>query len=406
MKAFRFFLIVFFAVFMTGLSGYAQGNKRAELEKRRQALKQEINQINSLLSSTKKEKQSVLTKAGDLERRIRATENLIKVNNQEANLLTQEISSNENKIVSLKKELEALKEDYAGMIQKSHKGHSKQSRLMFLFSSDNFLQAYKRLQYMKQYANYRAKQGEKIKEQTQELQDLNEELGKQKKDKEKILAENRQTQEKLKKDKREQEKLIAEINKKGSNYESQIQKKQQEINRIDAEIQNLIREAIAAENKKKGSTSKSNFALTPESKALAERFESNRGKLPWPLKQGNVAMTFGVHPSPLAKNVTIQSNGIRIETNQNEPVYAIFNGKVMKIQTIKGANRTVLVQHGNYISVYRNLVDLNVKTGQNVKTGDILGRVGHSRDTDRPTLNFYIFKDMTYLDPMLWIMRR
>lgn len=399
-------LIVILAVFLNGLSLYAQSDKRAELEKRRQALKAEISQINTLLTSTQKEKQSVLTKAGDLERRIRATENLIKVNNQEANLLTQEINTNENKISVLRKELQALKEDYAAMIQKSYKGHSKQSRLMFLFSSDNFLQGYKRLQYMKQYANYRAKQGEKIKEQTIALQELNKELAKQKEDKEKLLAENRKTQKNLLRDKKEQEELIAAINKKGNTYQNQIKERQQEINRIDAEIQRLIREAIAAENKKKGSASTSSFALTPEAKALAANFEANRGKLPWPLKQGNIAMTFGVHPSPLAKNVTIQSNGIRIETGSNEPARAIFNGNVLKIQLIKGANHTVFIQHGNYISVYRNLIDVSVKKGQQVKTGDVIGRVGTSRDTGRPTLNFYIVKDTDFLDPMLWIMRR
>lgn len=399
-------LIVVFAVLLNGFSLFAQGDKRAELEKRRQALKAEINQINTLLTSTEKEKQSVLTKAGDLERRIRATENLIKVNNQEANLLTQEINSNENKISVLRKELQALKEDYAAMIQKSYKGHSKQSRLMFLFSSDNFLQGYKRLQYMKQYANYRAKQGEKIKEQTLELQELNKELAKQKEDKDKLLAENRKTQRDLLRDKKEQEQLIAAINKKGNTYQNQIKERQQEINRIDAEIQRLIREAIAAENKKKGSTSTSSFELTPEAKALAANFEANRGKLPWPLRQGNISMTFGVHPSPLAKNVTIQSNGIRIETGSNEPARAIFNGSVLKIQLIKGANHTVFIQHGNYISVYRNLVDVSIKKGQQVKTGDVIGRVGTSRDTGRPTLNFYIVKDTAFLDPMLWIMRR
>ncbi len=393
------------ALFIGVQSSFAQ-DKRQQLEEKRQLLKQEIQEINSLLASNKKKKQSVLTQAGDLDRKIQATANLISVNNQEANLLTQEISSNENKISVLRKELEELKEDYAAMVQKSYKSQSKQSRLMFLFSSENFLQAYKRLQYMKQYADYRVKQGEKIKDQAAELQELNEKLIAQKKDKEKILAENRATQKALQKDKKEQEKLIASITKKGSDYQKQINERQQQINEIDKEIQRLIREAIAAENKKKGSTSKSAFELTPEAKALAADFEANKGKLPWPLKSGNIAMAFGEHPSPIAKNVTVKSNGIRIETNEKEPVHAIFNGTVINVQAIKGANRTVLIQHGNYISVYRNLTHINVKKGQQVKTGDNLGRVGNSRDTHRPTLNFYIFKDSHYINPMHWIIRR
>lgn len=406
MKLVHRVFIVLSVLFLVGQVLHGQTDKRAELEKQRQLLKQEISQINKLLSSTEREKQTVVSKAEDLNRRIRATENLIRVNNQEANLLTEEINTNQNRISALRKELEALKEDYAGMVQKSYKGHSKQSRLMFLFSSNNFLQAYKRLQYMKQYANYRAKQGEKIQAQAKELQQLNNELAQQRKDKEKILVENRQTQKNLQKDKKEQDDLIATISKKGSRYQKQIKEKQQEISRIDAEIQRLIREAIAAENKKKGSTSTSSFDLTPEAKALAANFEANKGKLPWPLKSGNITMPFGEHPSPLAKNVTVQSNGIRIETNEREPVQAIFKGSVLSIQAIKGANKTILIQHGNYISVYRNLRDINVKKGQEVDVGDVVGRVGNSRDTHRPTLNFYIFKDSHYLDPMGWILRR
>lgn len=402
---FRTVLVVLLIFLMAG-STYAQSGKRSQLEKKRQELKEEIRQINNLAATNRKKKESIVTKASDLERKIRATEELIRVNNQEANLLTREIDVNQQKIKTLQKELEELKEDYAKMIQKSYKNHSKQSRIMFLFSSDNFLQAYKRLQYMKQYANYRSAQGEKIKEQTQELKDLNVELEEQKKDKVKLLAETRETKNGLQKDKKEQESLIAEINKKGSEYQRQIKERQQEISKIDAEIQRLIREAIAAENKKKGSTSTSSFDLTPEAKALAASFEANKGKLPWPLKSGNITMYFGEHPSPLAKNVTVQSNGIRIETNENEPVYSIFKGKVIGIQVIKGANKSILIQHGNYISVYRNIDQVEVHKNQEVGTGDLLGRVGDRSDTHRPTLNFYIYKDTQFINPTQWIIKR
>lgn len=406
MKIFRVVLLVLSFMLAGQTILFAQADRRAQLEKKRQLLKQEISQINTLITSNQAEKKSILTIAEDLDRKIKATEQLIRLNNQEANLLTQEINSNQNKIGVLRKELEELKDDYAKMVQKSYKGHSKQSRLMFLFSSDDFHQAYKRLQYMKQYANYRASQGEKIKEQTQELQDLNIQLSAQKKDKEKLLAENRETQNRLKKDKQEQEALIATINKKGREYQQQIKNRQAQISQIDAEIQKMIRDAIAAENKKRGSTKTNTFTLTPEARALATSFENNRGKLPWPLKSGNITMPFGEHPSPIAKNVTVQSNGIRIETNSKEPILSIFKGKVLEIQVIRGANKTVMIQHGNYISVYRNLENVYVQRGQEVQTGHVIGQVGTSRDTHRPTLNFYIFKDTRYLDPMGWIIRR
>lgn len=259
---------------------------------------------------------------------------------------------------------------------------------------------------MKQYTDYRRKQGKKIQEQTEELRQLNKDLATQREDKKKLLEENRKTQQKLEVDRREQQSLIATINKKGSSYKNQIQERQQEISRIDKEIQRLINEAIAAENKKSGSTSKSAFALTPEAKELAASFEANRGRLPWPLKSGSVTRRFGDNPSPIAKNVTVHSDGIRIETNENESALGVFKGKVLMIQSIPGSNRAVYVQHGNYISVYRNIKKLHVRKGDDIATGQIIGQVGNSTDTHRPTLYFYIFKNNAPMDPLTWILKR
>ena len=339
----------------------------------------------------------------DLDKRINATQSLIKITNQQANLLTREVNENLNKITKLRKDLEALKEDYAKMIRKSYKSSSNQSRIMFLFSSENFLQAYKRLQYMKQYANYRKQQGDQIKEQTQLLQDLNAELIEQRKAKEKLLADNRVTQKKLKKDKKQQQALMASIQEKRGTFESQLNERQKEISRIDNQIQKMIREAIVAENKKKGNTSTSTFKLTPEAKALAADFTSNKGKLPWPVKSGVISMRFGVHAHKTVPSVKVKSIGVRIETNTKEPVKAIFKGEVMKIQAIPGANKAVMVRHGNYISVYNNLESVNVQTGDQITTGQILGRVGKATSTGRPTLSLSLFKDTTSLDPSLWI---
>lgn len=384
----------------------AQKDERKQLEEKRKALQKEITEINNLQTSNTRKKESALNTAEDLNRRIQATEQLIQTNNQEANLLTEEITTNENKISVLENELEELKEDYARMVSKSYKSRSKQSRIMFLFSSENFLQAYKRLQYMKQYTGYREEQGKKIKTQTEELAALNDTLEDQREDKKELLVQNQSEQEKLKTDKQEQDVLIAEINKKGSKYQSQIKERQQEIATIDNEIKRLVREAIAAENKKKGSDSSSEFDLTPEAKKLAASFEANKGKLPWPLKSGSIAVGFGTQQSSLAKNVTIESHGIRIATNEHEPVYAIFEGKVLGLESIPGANKLVYVQHGNYISIYRNLKGLDVKKGQELQTGEKIGEVGKSTVTRRPTLYFSIYNNNKALDPTNWILER
>src|SRR6056297_2815656 len=226
--------LAFFAGFLLlSLHGFAQENKREELEQRRLELQQEIKRINSLRTSNLQKQKSILTEVEDLDQQIRTTENLIRVTNQQANLLTREITTNQNKIGELRKELEQLKEDYSKMINKSYKSKSQQSRIMFLLSSENFLQAYKRLQYMKQYANYRHQQGEEIKIRTGELQELNQSLAEQKKAKDKLIAENRQTRAQLDKSRKQQQGLIAEVRKKEGQFASQLRKKQQEINAID-----------------------------------------------------------------------------------------------------------------------------------------------------------------------------
>ncbi|MFD2698074.1 murein hydrolase activator EnvC family protein [Mesonia sediminis] len=400
----HFTFFMFFLCLLLTTPVLAQSTARERLEAKRIALKKEIAQINNLLENNQKKSRSLLVQVEDIERKISSTQQLIKVTNQQANLLTREINENLSKITKLRKDLEQLKADYAKMISKSYRSKSQKSRVMFLLSSESFLQAYKRLQYMKQYADYRHQQGEEIKEQTQELKELNNELIEQRKAKESLLADNRKTQQKLKEDKRRQEILIAEVREKTGSFKAQLAERQKEISEIDAQIQKLIREAIAAENKKKGAkVSKNKFALTPEAKELAANFASNKGKLPWPVKSGVVTMKFGEHPSKTIHTVKIMNNGVRIETNENEPVNAIFKGEVFKIQAIKGANKAVMIRHGDFISVYNNLNDIRVEVGEKISRGQMIGQVGKATATQRPTLNFYIFKNTTYLDPSLWI---
>src|SRR5690606_3154242 len=291
-------------------------NTREDLEQRRQELQQEIKRINSLRSTNKQQERSVLSQVEDLDRQIRTTENLIKVTNQQANLLTRDINSNTNKIQTLRKELEKLKEDYGQMIEKSYKSKSQQSRVMFLLSSESFLQAYKRLQYMKQYANYRKTQGDEIQLRTEELQQLNTSLLKQKKQKDKLIAENRETRAQLEKNKQSQQVLMKNIRQREGEYDSQIKKKQQEVNAIDKKIDEIIRASIAAANKESGSTARDVYALTPEAKALAANFASNKGKLPWPVRSGIVVRRFGSQPHPIVRTVTVESNGVHIETEE------------------------------------------------------------------------------------------
>ena len=402
------------------LNTNAQSKKQQELEERRQEILKEINQYNQLISSNKKKEKSIVTVVEDLNYKVKVRQNLIKVTNDQANLLSREINTNQKEISHLRDQLKDLKEDYAAMVVKSYKSKSEQSRVMFLLSSENFKQAYKRLQYIRQYTKYQEQQGEEIKNKTQKLQELNTSLLQQKKDKDRLIQENRLAKAKLEEDMKEHQALVASIKKDLSKYTSQIKTKQQEVDKIDREIERLIREAIAeanrkalAEANKNGNTttketkaSSSGFALTPEAKILAANFESNKGKFSWPVEKGIVKTRFGTQPSPIDPSLTIKSNGVRIATEEGSKVRVVFEGTVSAVIAIKNSNPAVLIEHGNYFTVYKNLSKVYVKKGEKVSTKQVIGEVFTSSNGET-ILSFSIYKvdskNSEYQDPSGWI---
>ncbi|WP_431133172.1 murein hydrolase activator EnvC family protein [Psychroserpens mesophilus] len=383
----------------------SQSNKQKELEAKRQKYQNELKQINALLFSDKKKEKSLVSLVEDLNYKVNVRRNLIKITNDQANLLTREINANQNEISSLREQLKELKDNYAEMIVKSYKSKSEQSRVMFLLSSDNFKQAYKRLQYIKQYRNYQEEQGELIKAKTLKLQELNTDLLRQKKDKDKLVLENREVKKQLEIELKEQEALMVSIRKNLSTYASQAKKKQQEIDRIDREIERLIREAIAASNKKAGKTSSptSKFVLTPEAKALARNFESNKGQLPWPVEKGVVKVKYGTQPSPIDRTVTINSQGVKIATEKGTKVRSVFDGEVSQILVIPNANPVVMIRHGNYITVYKNMSKIYVKKGDKVNTKQEIGEVFTNQSNGETMLGFGVYKDSKTQNPASWI---
>jgi|TARA_A200000159_G_scaffold10248_1_gene8713 septal ring factor EnvC (AmiA/AmiB activator) len=377
--------------------------RQQELEAQRVRLKNEIKQINELLFSSKKTRKNVVTEVEDLQVKLSVRKELIKVTNAQVNLLTRKINLNERNISNQRKELEVLKADYAKMIQNSYTSKSLQNRLMFLFSSENFLQAYKRIQYLKQYTQYRRKQGLAIAEKTQLLQELNKALIEEKSKKLVLVEENKAVQEQLKEERNVQENLIKSLRRKERNLAAQISKKEKEARAIDKEIDRLIRAAIAASNKAAGKTGKKTFELTPEAKLIAANFEANRGRLPWPLDKGVVTQGFGRQRHPVVKTTTIQSNGVTIATVPATQVRAVFEGEVMSVVTFKGSNPSVLIRHGNYITVYKNLGKLYVKKGDKVKAKEAIGEVFTNQQTGKTEIQFSIFNNVKVLNPKGWI---
>jgi septal ring factor EnvC (AmiA/AmiB activator) len=397
-----------FAVLLMFTSGNstAQNNKQKQLENRRQELRREIQKINALRKEGNSKAKSQLSLIEDFDYKIKVLSRLIKVTNQQANLLNRKINDNQKQIGTLRNELKLLKENYAAMIVKSYKSRNQQSRIMFLLSSDNFKQAYKRLQYMKQYTDHQKEQGETIKAKTLELQKINKDLLLQKKAKDALLVENKKSQNDLEKERQQHQVIMASIRKELGKYTAQIRAKQREADKIDSAIDRIIKTAIAKSKTNKKITTKTasgSFALTPEEKVLSNNFASNKGKLPWPVENGYVSLGYGTQPHPINKSLTIKSNGVRINTKNGAKARAVFDGKVMSIVRLKNVNPIVMVQHGNYITTYKNLSKLYVKEGDTVKTKQVLGDVATNNFTGKTTLSFIVSKGSATQNPKSWI---
>jgi septal ring factor EnvC (AmiA/AmiB activator) len=340
------------------------------------------------------------------------------------------------KINKLNRELVILKEDYAKMIIKSYKSRSEQSRAMFILSSNSFLQAYKRAQYMKQYTNYRKMQGDEIKSKSEELIVYNGKLNVQKAAKQKLIAENEKERLSLLKEKQEQEKLVKSIKKDKNKIASEIKKRQQESRAIDRQIDRLIREAIAEANRKaalekamekarneakagdtkeeiktrakaivssSSAVSSSRIELTPEAKLLSDNFKSNRGRLPWPVERGVVTSAYGDHPHPVISSLMVHNSGIDITTDQGANARAVFSGEVISVMVLSPVNKAVMIQHGDYFTVYQNLSSVNVSKGDKVTTKQNIGKIRTNGDTGKTVIKFTISQNTTYNNPASWL---
>ena len=367
-----------------------------------------MQQINNLLFNEQKKEKNALEELNDIDKKIKVRTKLINTINAESRLLQKDVVKSEKEIDLLAKKLADLKASYADMIYKSYKSKSQQSKLMFVLSSDNFFQAYKRIAYMKQYTAFRKKQGTEIVAQTVLTEKLKDSLLVLKQEKDQLIAVEKAQKQEIEEDLKNKQSLISEIKKKEKSYKKQLQKKVKEERRITAKIDKIIREEIAKANKKKNlkPTRKNEFVLSPEAKALASRFEQNKGKLPWPVKEGLIVRRFGNQPHPRFPGITINGTGIHFATSKESVAESIFNGTVLNILVNAEGLKNVLIQHGNYISSYNNLETLYVTKGEKVKTGQAIGKIFTDKVSGKTTLIFVLFKNTTRLNPSSWILRR
>ena len=273
-------------------------------------------------------------------------------------------------------------------------------KLMFLFASENINQGFKRFQYFKQYSKYRKKQADKIVLIQTQISQTIDSLQIRKNNKQNIIDENRKVKETLTKEKQLQNTLFKNLLKNQKNYALEITEKEKQTRLIDNEIQKLIRLAIAESNKNNNST---NFALTPEGRLISTNFQANKGRLPWPLKQGVVVRRFGTQPHPVVRTTTINSNGISLATSPNSVAYSVFDGEVLSVYGFSGGNPGVLIRHGKYISNYQNLSSIFVKKGDKINANDEIGIVFTNESTGKTVLKFNIFNELKPENPTIWL---
>ncbi|KQC32282.1 peptidase M23B [Nonlabens sp. YIK11] len=395
---------LYIGLFLSCLAVSAQSEK-ARLEQQRAAIQAQINQFDKLLTGAKKEERSVLSQVQTIDAKISKTQEIINITNKQANLITRSINTNAEEIKKLNAEIKELKKDYAAMIVKSYKAKNDQSRLMFLLSSENFLQAYKRVQYLNAYADYRKKQADEITVKSNTLAKKNAELEEEKAQKKEILAANEKLRNELKKDKSEQVVLLEEVKKNEKQYAAEIRTKARERDKIDREIRKIIEADIAASNKGKVGATKGKFFLTPEAKELARSFQNNRGKLPWPVAEGVITRRYGVQPHPVLKNLPIQSSGYRFQTPNGARARAVFDGEVVQIVKANNGILMVHVRHGNFTTSYGNLKNVSVRKGQKINTLTELGEIFTDRD-GITELHFAILEETKTQDPARWLLSK
>ena len=399
---FRKTMLFLWIVLLCSNSIFSQNNRK-QLEKQKEAIQKELKEINALLFKNKKQKASTFTDIENINYKIQRKQEVIKLTNRQINLLNIELEKNKNQQVDLSKRLKEVKAAYKEMILRSYKSKSGKNKLMFFLSSESFFQAFKRTQYIKQYAAFRRNQANKIVTISDELKLINDELIERKKLKETLLTNNRLTQKSLEKEKNQANEIAFNLKSQEKKYKKNILTKQKESLKIDKQIDKLIREAIAASNKTK--TKSNSFNLTPEAIALAKNFELNKGKLPWPVSRGVVIQRFGTQPHPVVKTAKIKSNGIVIATEKSAKVKTVFKGQVLSVLKFRGSNPTILIQHGNYITAYKNLSKVFVSKGDVLESGQVIGEVFTNKTNSQSTVQFSIFKKTTPLNPLFWILK-
>lgn len=406
--------IFFLFAFCFAAETFAQSS--SELKRQKEALTREIESLNRSLNQTANNKNLSLKEIRALNAQIRLRERKIGIINSEVKLLDNQISENSSTVRSLQSQLVKLKKEYAAMVLFAFRNQSSYSKLMFIFASQDFNQAYKRLKYLQQFSEYRKKQARYIEGTQNDLNHKITELDKNKKEKNNLLTDQQKERKTLSVQKNSKSKVLSSLTSREKKLKQELTQKQRESARLNRAIQNAINreieearkraEAEAKAGNKDGSpprniaSGSSILAATPESAKLSSDFLGSRGNLPWPVTSGMIIEDFGNHT--IGRNVTVENNGVDIKTAPGAAVRAVFSGEVAAVQNISGSY-AVLIRHGEYFTVYSNLKSVSVSRGQKVSLKQNIGVVITDPVDGTTEVHFEVRKGATPMNPAGWL---
>lgn len=392
-----------FQVVLSLLTFDAIAQSRESLEEQRKRTLLEIEETSRYLDETQQNQKESLRKLDLLNLQVTKYKRLISSIDAEIVYIDRQIAETSSKVAQMTAEIEKMKAEYAQLVFQAYKNRGKYNQLVYVLSSKDFNEAYRRMKYFQQYSEYRKKQIAEITAKQAELNVALEKLAAQKMEKERILAEQRKESNQLEAVQTQQNKEVNNLKSQERKLRSQLLAQQQQAQKFQKEIEKII----AAEAKKRNTTPNNLYNnLTPEERLVSDNFKGNKGRLPWPTEKGIITSFFGMNVHPLFKDVKINNDGVDITTVGGSDVRAVFEGEVTAIFRIPGENLVVCVRHGNFITVYQNLVDVTVKMRDKVKLKETIGKVYTEKDAKTAVLKFQIREGNNTLNPELWLMKK
>ena len=400
-------VLVFLWLFVSAEIAYTQ-SERSSLEQDKVKIEEEIQYTNKLLEATRKNRENSMNEVVILSNKISKREKLISSYNASINLINRELHSLNDSIHKLDDDLQHLKDEYAKMIYYAYKNRDLYDRLAFIFSADDFNQAYQRLKYLQRYNEFRKKQVELIRTTQLQLTEKKSRLQQQKAEKQVLLNDQEKEKDKLAKEKSEKDQSVQKLSHKERQLKKTLRQKENAAKKLQKAIEDIIAEEIRLANEraaKPGSntSSKGDMALTPEEMALSNNFHDNKGKLPWPVERGIISGTFGEHPHPVLSHVKVKNNGIDLLTSSGEDARAVFNGEVTRVMSVPNNNNVVIIRHGEFLTVYSNLDKVFVKRGDMVSTRQKIGTIYTNSGESKTELHFEVWQGKSLLNPQDWL---